>query len=581
VKIFARHELVRPILLSVEPALLLEGSWPVESTGPSRWSLDEWIDLRHAWIDDEASRLAAVASRGSSGEITLAYLNVLPLRYYLVKLLRVVAAFKRPELLDAVSVELHLTRGRDEDYADIIADLTERSACKLQIHWHEGVPARKNFPPRNAFWRRLAARLHQWQQRRVLQHRDGDCRNVVLCGNPRILNPVCAELVRRGTRTWWLYDRFAVGTWRQWRHANVGQLICNSSAGRSHLFSDGYSHARLASRHVDLTRPVDRWLNRLAGEVGAAQSRLLEQINLHFEQIQPEALVVDEDATPLSRAAVAITRRLGIESTVVQHGVPCVQFGFAPLAANRICAWDVGSERQLRRWGVPSDRIVVTGSSQEYDLRPRNRALQQPSSVVAPSLLLIATVPPNNDRPEPATFHLTRQTYAQMLRMACAAAAQIPGARLTVKLHPRAPDPAEIQHAAAEFPKLAWRIARNESLAELLSESDCVLSCVSSAGIEAASLGFPVIQLLPAGCGDILPAEDYGLIGSVRTLEELSPLLKQALIQPLDKTTAPRPAGDVARIVNMILSHDSAATAFDSSSLASDASRPLAKISVD
>ena len=41
-----------------EPALLLEGAWPVDEQGPSRWSLDEWIDARQAWIDDEASRLA-------------------------------------------------------------------------------------------------------------------------------------------------------------------------------------------------------------------------------------------------------------------------------------------------------------------------------------------------------------------------------------------------------------------------------------------------------------------------------------------------------------------------------------------
>lgn len=516
-----------------------------------RWSLDEWIDARHAWIDDEASRLAEQAGRETSGEIALAYLNALPLRYYFVKLLRLVAAFEKHELQAADSIELHLTRGRDEDYADAIGSLAAKYACTLRVHWHDGKEARKHSPPRNALWRRWAAKVLAWR-RPVRQNADDNRRRVILCGNPRILNPVCAELIGRGVRVWWLYDRFAVGTWRQWRRAGVGQLVCNSSQGNGHPFNEGHSSAHLASRNVNLNRPVDRWLNRLAGDVGTAQSRLLEQIDLHFAQIQPNALVVDEDATPLTRAAVVVSRRFDIESTVVQHGATCVRFGFAPLAADKICAWDAGSQRQLERWGIPRERIVVTGSSQETNLPPLRRERQR-FVAKCRRLLLLATVPPSDDRPEPATFHLTRQTHSHMLRLACAAAARIPGAQLTVKLHPRAPDPADIQQAAAAFPGLSLKIASTQTLPELLADCDCVLSCVSSSGIEAASLGLPVIQLLPLGSGDILPAADYGLVGSARTLEELETLLEQALshsFSSIKPTTAPFA---VKRIVDVCL----------------------------
>jgi hypothetical protein len=567
VKIFARYDLAASTLQTDEPALLLEGNWPAGAQSSRRWSLDEWIDARHAWIDREASRLAERATHGPSGEITLTYLNVLPLRYYLVKLLRVIAAFAKTELQAAESLELHLARGRDEDYADVIGELTEQGACKIQIYWHDGWLPRKQSPPHNALWRRWAARISQWTQT-ATQNIDRDRRNVVLCGNPRILNPVCAELVGRGTRVWWLYDRFAVGAWRQWRRAGVGQLVCNSSLGRTHLFSDGFSPTRLLSRNVDLTRPVDRWLNRLAGEVGAAQSRLLEQVDLHFEQIRPDALVIDEDATPLPRAAVAVSRRMGIESTVVQHGVPCVQFGFAPLAADRICAWDAGSQRQLERWEIPSDRIVVTGSSQESALQPLEQQRSQGSKTPGPRLLLLATVPPRDDRPEPATFHLTRQTYAEMLRIACAAAARIPGAKVVVKLHPRAQDPSHIQQAAAEFPALSFQIASAQSLRQLLSGCDCVLSCVSSSGIEAASVGLPVIQLLPVGSGDVLPAEDFGLVGSACTQEELDALLDRTLASPRGLIQKTKNSFGVERIIEVILNVDSQPEVSEPNSLA-------------
>ncbi|HJT35733.1 MAG TPA: hypothetical protein VJ783_27135, partial [Pirellulales bacterium] len=87
-----------PGLPTDEPALLLEGSWPDEERGRDRWSLDDAIDSRFAWIDrwaaKHAERLAQrYPSAGNDDRPTLAYLNELALRYFLVKLLRVVAFF--------------------------------------------------------------------------------------------------------------------------------------------------------------------------------------------------------------------------------------------------------------------------------------------------------------------------------------------------------------------------------------------------------------------------------------------------------------------------------------------------------
>ena len=100
--LFARHDLVDPGRAPHGPALLLEGSWPDETSPERRRSLDDEIDARFPWIDRAASRLAEQlaeplflpdAEHGDLPGINAAWLNALALRYYLVKLIRLVAYF--------------------------------------------------------------------------------------------------------------------------------------------------------------------------------------------------------------------------------------------------------------------------------------------------------------------------------------------------------------------------------------------------------------------------------------------------------------------------------------------------------
>ena len=95
----------RRSLLDAVPAapgqvLLLEGAWPAGAGSPLCWSLDDNIDQRFAWIDREAADTAQrlgeqVPGNGNDlhSSISALAVNSLDLRYYLVKLLRVVAWF--------------------------------------------------------------------------------------------------------------------------------------------------------------------------------------------------------------------------------------------------------------------------------------------------------------------------------------------------------------------------------------------------------------------------------------------------------------------------------------------------------
>ena len=553
--VFARHELVHARRDPHAPALLLEGSWPPEHRHRRLHpSLDDAVDCRLAWIDEEAARLAERLAAAHARDdrqadlfhrITPAYLNALPLRYYLVKLLRVVAYFSQIRPLSGGDrLELTAGAGRDEDYALLVAELCRLAGARCHVQWIGGKKGdRSNLPerpegcfaqigpvpffPANGWWRRWTGRLCRTFEPPV----DGFAphRRVVICGNPRLLDPVCRELLKRGCRTWWLYDRFALKAWLRRRPGGVGQLVCDSSLGRENRLLRRMPES-LRSRGVDLARPVERWLADRVDAHGPRQTRIVEQIDAHFHRVRPHTLILDEDATALARAAVAVGRRYGAESLVVQHGAPLCRFGFAPPAADRVLLWGAASQRQLIQWGVPPERTAITGSPWHEDLRREFRKsalLHKPTR--RPRILLLMTTPPRDDRPDSVQIHLTTGTHAEMLRMAFAVVAGIADARLVVKLHPRAPRDPFLDKTLADFPSVRCRLVRRGPLEKWLADCDCVLSCISSAGVDAILAGVPVIQLAPPGSGNILPHDQWGLLGTARSETQLQSLLRRAL----------------------------------------------------
>gem|GEM_PF-841351 len=689
--IFARIELIDRACGSEGRSLLLEGSWPEDCPAADRRSLDDALDARFRWIDEEASRLAErlggmgfrqSVSRSADMEndsrpppllaglegVNPFWLAAPALRYYLVRLMRLVVYFTEVESLGRGDcVDLGAARGRDEDYAFLLGAMCRLAEAELHTWWVDApLPPAAPLPP-NRLWRRCAAWLAERLQPRGPRLRRAP---VVLCGNPRLLDPVCRELLARGVPTWWLYDRFAVGTWLRWGLWGAGQLLCQGGLGRANRLGlpgtvpffvandraknifrrmdlqvrshgrllgdgpggpsyaesgsnsfagpndppvptgaddgkgDGALRAPLFFRGVDLAAPLGRWIACWLQAHGPRLARIGRQLHAHFRRLRPRAVVLDEDATPMNRAAVLLARRHGAPSFVVQHGAPCCRFGFAPPAADRLLVWGEASRRQLLDWGVPADRIVVTGSPWHEGLLTavRRRRLvpnplslrervgvrgEQPQNDPTPSvaehvasssdaaaihvacsprpypgplpegegarrILLLTTVLPRDDRPDALELHLNRASYAEMLRVALAAVARLANAELMVRPHPRASHDPILAAALASFPQVRARVARGGSLQRCLRQADCVLSCLSTAGVDAAVAGLPVIQLLPVGSGDILPHHAWGLLGTARTEEELLALLaahicRSPSLERAENRLAERDAYDVRR----------------------------------
>jgi hypothetical protein len=561
--VYARQGLVDADLSPTTPALLLEGSWAPAAASPLRWSLDAAITPNRGWIDEQAAAWAEALAkdglllpRGTAlDHLSSAYLNALELRYYLVKLLRVVAFFTEVQPLAAgQSVELSAQRHRDHDYADLLEQACRRAGIDCRVRWIDVRQRARDVFPRNGRLRQLASWAAQCCERRDASDRRRP--RVVLCGNPHLLGPVCGELLRRRASVWWLFDRFAVKPYLHWRPRGVRQLVCNASLAGENRF---YNHLpdQLECFGVNLAPAVGCWLTERLSTHGSRQTRLVEQIDSHFRRVAPNMLILEEDATPLARAAVAIAQHHKAASMVVQHGAPACRFGFAPLAADRILVWGESSRDQLLRWGVPAEQICVTGSPRHDRLRARfaktrrsetiRRAVRQAAD--RPHFLLLATMPPRDDRPDAVVLGLNTRTYAEMLRTVLAVVARRPGVQLTIKLHPRATDDPILRRALEEFPQIEVRLVQRPPLEETLRGVDCVFSCGSSGGVDATLAGIPVIQVLPPGVHELLPHGSWGLAGTACSEMELESLLRQALDRPAAEPASvdPRVLGDFDR----------------------------------
>ena len=566
-RVFSNHDLVEPSLDCDCRALLLEGSWPCGWRVGVRDDLDGQIDCRFDWIDEQVALLAEKLSNltaddqiligENSPAISPTFLNSLSLRYHLVKLLRVVTYFTEVHpLKPGDSVELTVVRDRDEAYADLFAELCRTSSAKLDLRWRVlGRSINSKFP-RNGFVRQLCSRVNRILQSRIDIGATSEVR-VILSGNPRLLDPVCEGLVNRGCRVWWLYDRFAFRSWLNWHRRGVGQLTCESDLGTSnHLL--GNLPDRLDFYGVNLAPSVERWMAERLCKHGRRQSRIIQQIETHFQNIRPNFLVLSEDATPFSRAAVGVGRLSGVGSYVLQHAVPSSRFAMSPVVADQILSWGRSSQCQLNKLGVPLEKIRITGSPQHDSIidrlrekwanekilsaKTRNpmkvlRELGTETGTVAEDsllkgsqsrsrhILLLASFPHADDRPDLVGYHLNRNTYRQMLEMVFSVVDQMPSVELLVRPHPRMPDEPILHETIAKFDTVRVRFAKDGPLGQWLDEADCVLSCGSSAGVEATLAGLPAIELLPEGSKDLLPYSQWGMVGAARKKGELEQLL--------------------------------------------------------
>lgn len=191
---------------------------------------------------------------------------------------------------------------------------------------------------------------------------------------------------------------------------------------------------------------------------------------------RPRAVAVASDQHRIGRLVVAAAHARGIQSVVLQHGLPQSEVGFLPVVADVVATWSEGSAAWFADHGTDPARLVVTGNPR----LDRRRPAPMPGASTPHVLLALSPT--------------AVSTNASLVRDATAATAARPDTRLTIKLHPGQSDWSFVAPLVAAA-RLGDRVAvrRHEPLAPLLEAATVVVVHRSSVAVEALAMDRPVV----------------------------------------------------------------------------------------
>ena len=248
-----------------------------------------------------------------------------------------------------------------------------------------------------------------------------------------------------------------------------------------------------------LDRVVRRFYRQTAADLVRWREFLL--------QVSPETVALASDSHKMARLVVLLCRRLGIRTLVVQHGATVSPHAYVPVYADRMAVWGDLSRQWFERFGVPSERLVVTGNPRLDRLRSVHET--ESSDEEAVPGILVATQP------------VGKEEIARFLDVVTEALVPLGSdVRVTVKLHPGERHDAYIRsRIAAAAPE--WMIVRHADLYQLLRKHALVVTMQSTVGIEAIAAGKMLVVVDVPGVPRVIPYADYGCAPMVSDAADL------------------------------------------------------------
>jgi hypothetical protein len=250
-----------------------------------------------------------------------------------------------------------------------------------------------------------------------------------------------------------------------------------------------------------------------------------------FERLfsdQRPALVVATSAPRAERAALEAARNLGIPSLcLVDLYAPFeIEWCGSPDYCNLVCVLNDAVKARFVAYGVPPDRVAVTGNP-AFDRigaldvateRARYRAelgigddekllvwISQPEPLIHPFSGIIG---------DPALPEHVERSLAENFSES---------AKLVMRLHPSEHRPPAVSGPSVRYSDVT------EPLDPLLCAADCVVTCSSTVGLEAAMLGVPVVQIMNSVFSPDLPLGKMGLAIEVPNHYEAGPVIAGCL----------------------------------------------------
>ena len=253
---------------------------------------------------------------------------------------------------------------------------------------------------------------------------------------------------------------------------------------------------------------------------GAIADELIKRAN-------PDVIAMFKRGACVPAALVLAARRQGVPAVYIQHGLLSDTYRTQPSTPQtRFLVFSEYAREQIAAGGVPCDAIEIVGHPGYDGLAPKHgqQAAPQRHQVLAEGarhVLLLLTQPDEGLQGLPGE---------RWIEHAFAAAAQIDGCRVIVKLHPRDTRAAAYRELAAATGADVCVVPHAEAkLPELWPICDAVVMGYSTAAFEAIILGKPVVSVNLTTDEDCYPFAETGAALAARRPEEILPALRAAL----------------------------------------------------
>jgi hypothetical protein len=267
------------------------------------------------------------------------------------------------------------------------------------------------------------------------------------------------------------------------------------------------------SRLLDV-RALDM-LEQRAGDTLAVVS----QIRKSFSCGSLKVAVLPFDSPPDARAIVQAARDCAVPTLVVQHGLFNEPNEPDKTLADAVAVWAAADADYVR--SRTSAMVAVTGNPGAATGLDALRKMEQPG--VARTIILV----------EYASRLSVRVDNRVSLRHVSAALRGLekarPGTAVTIRPHPAEHEPEIFERAASLYGELKVDVETTSSIAELFTTADLCIGAVSTATLQAAAAGVPVVFLNVTARPARWPFDGSTGVPVASNSEELATLIIQVL----------------------------------------------------
>jgi hypothetical protein len=221
------------------------------------------------------------------------------------------------------------------------------------------------------------------------------------------------------------------------------------------------------------------------------------------------------DSPPLGRTVLAAARRAGKPVVLIEHGFWAEPNNPDKTLSDAAGVWSQAVRRELAPRAL--GRVVVTGNpgiSARLPESPRGRDC----TVILPEYVSV----------------LSNRVPARIVPAFVEASLQVlqstrPGSVALVRPHPADHDPDGYEVFAAQFPGLRLEVDFTSPIDAVLARADLCIGGVSTALLQAALTGVPIVFFNVARVAWPWPFDGFGAIPTAETAEELASLVSDAL----------------------------------------------------